>query len=556
MTRFIFVTGGVLSSLGKGLASASLAAVLQARGYKVRLRKLDPYLNVDPGTMSPSQHGEVFVTNDGAETDLDLGHYERFTGVNGRKSDAITTGKVYQDVIRRERRGEYLGATVQVVPHVIDRIKEYILDDVDEDLDFLICEIGGTVGDIEGLPFLEAIRQVRNDLGYGKVMFVHLTLVPYIATSKELKTKPTQHSVKELLSVGIQPDLLLCRCDRELPENERRKLALFCNLKPEQVMEARDVESIYQVPASYSAQGLDAQVLKHFDLESKGVADLSKWKEIVDHINNPRHEVNIAIVGKYMELYDAYKSVYEALGHGGIPSSIRVVYHRIDSETLEDGKGNALPPADIAEKLKDMDAVLAPGGYGSRGTSGIMAAIQHCRETGTPYFGICYGMQLAVVEFARNVVGMENANTSEMEPSLENPLVGLITEWSKDGKVETRDENSDMGGTMRLGAYACNLKPGTLAHRVYKSDVIHERHRHRYEVNIAYRGQLEDKGLTFSGMSPDDKLPEMVEIKGHPWFLAMQFHPEFKSRPFAPSPVFQAFVEAALEAKNKKQNVA
>lgn len=552
MHRFIFVTGGVLSSLGKGLASASLAAVLQARGYKVRLRKLDPYLNVDPGTMNPSQHGEVFVTNDGAETDLDLGHYERFTAVNGRKSDAITTGKVYQDVIARERRGDYLGATVQVVPHIINRIKEYIQDDLEESLDFLICEIGGTVGDIEGLPYLEAIRQMRIEMGAEKVLFVHLTLVPYIATSKELKSKPTQHSVKELLSVGIQPDIMLCRCDREIPQEVKNKLALFCNLKPQQVFEARDVESIYEVPISYANQGLDTEVLRYFKLETESAPDLFKWKQVVDHIKKPKQEINIAIVGKYMDLYDAYKSIYEALNHGGIPHSIKVNYHRLSAEEFEEGDEKTATPIagdKIAEKLKNMHGILVPGGYGARGTEGIMATIRFCREKNIPYFGICYGMQLAVIEFARNVLGIKEATTTEINPKTFHPVVGLITEWSQNGKIETRTEASDKGGTMRLGAYPCHIKPNTLAHKVYQSDIIHERHRHRYEVNCDYKDSLESRGLIFSGMSPDNTLPEMIELKNHPWFLAMQFHPEFKSRPFDPSPVFRAFVEAALQNK-------
>lgn len=559
MPKFIFVTGGVLSSLGKGLASASLGAILQARGYKVRLRKLDPYLNVDPGTMSPSQHGEVFVTNDGAETDLDLGHYERFTGVNGRKSDAITTGKVYQDIIARERRGDYLGATVQVVPHVINRIKEYVMDDLEEDLDFTICEIGGTVGDIEGLPYLETIRQIRNDLGYDNVLFIHLTLVPYITSSEELKTKPSQHSVKELLSAGIQPDILLCRCDRPIPESSKKKLALFCNIKPENVLEARNVDSIYEVPVSYSQQGLDRQVLKHFSIDPKGQADLHRWKKVVEHIQNPTHQVNIAVVGKYMDLYDAHKSVYEALVHAGIPHSIRVNYRRISAEEFEEGlpgQTASLPQNVIKEKLKGAHGVLVPGGFGIKGTEGLMGVIKYCRENDVPFFGICFGMQLAVIEYACNVLGLSDASSTEIDPNTSHPLVGLITEWDNNGKKEIRSSNSDLGGTMRVGAYACHLKPGTLAHRVYRSDIIHERHRHRYEVNTNYCKALEERGLIFSGMSSDFKLPEIVEIPNHPWFLAMQFHPELKSRPFAPSPVFQALVEAALKAKEKQKQVA
>lgn len=559
MARYIFVTGGVLSSLGKGLASAALGATLQARGFKVRLRKLEPYLNVDPGTMRPSEHGEVFVTNDGAETDLDLGHYERFTGVNGCKSDAITTGQVYQTVITKERKGEFLGACVQVVPHIINQIKEFIMRDLEDDLDFLICELGGTVGDIEGLPYLEAIRQLRNDLGDDQVMFVHLTLVPYVATSKELKTKPTQHSVKELLSVGIQPDLILCRCDRPIPEDARKKLALFCNVKVERVLEARDVDSIYEVPVRYSQQGMDIQVLKYFDLPVKGSADLHKWEDVVKHLQNPEHEVHIGIVGKYMDIYDSYKSVYEALVHGGIPKSIKVIYHRFTAEEFEEekeGYSQALSPEKIADKLQDLDAILVPGGYGARGTEGIMAAIRYARENKTPYLGLCYGMQLAIIEYARHVLGLSEASSTEINPETPHPVVGLITEWEKDGKKQVRSSQSDLGGTMRLGSYPAHLSPHSLINQVYKSDVIHERHRHRYEVNMTYRHQFEQSGLIFSGISPDGLLPEVIEIKNHPWFLAVQFHPELKSRPFAPSPIFQAFIEAALARRhsNKKLN--
>lgn len=547
MIRFIFVTGGVLSSLGKGLASAALGSLLQARGFKVRIRKFDPYINVDPGTMNPAQHGEVYVTNDGAETDLDLGHYERFTGVDGRFSDSITTGKVYSDVIARERRGDYLGATVQVIPHITDRIKEFLQDDLDDDLDFLICEIGGTVGDIEGLPYLEAFRQFSVENGDEKSMFIHLTLVPYIASAGELKTKPTQHSVKELLHLGIQPDLLLCRCDREIPESAKKKLALFCNIKPERVIEARDVENIYEVPISYSQHGLDIQVLKFFGLASDGKPDLSKWTTILQSIEHSKQQVNIAVVGKYMETQDAYKSVYEALIHGGLVGAIKVNIHRISAEDLE-----SKTKEQIASILANMDGILLPGGYGVRGTVGKMAAIQYCRENKIPCFGICYGMQLAMVEFARNVLGLKQANSTEIDPNTTDPVVGLITEWEKDGKIEKRTHTDDLGGTMRLGAYPCQIKQGSLIHSIYQTDNIQERHRHRYEVNIGYKDQFEKAGLLFTGMSPDGKLPEIVELKDHPWFIGVQFHPELKSRPFAPSPLFTAFIEAAVKGSNTK----
>ncbi|NDE90052.1 MAG: CTP synthase [Alphaproteobacteria bacterium] len=537
MTRFIFVTGGVVSSLGKGIASASLAALLQARGYKVRCRKLDPYLNVDPGTMSPIQHGEVFVTDDGAETDLDLGHYERFTGVSAKKTDNITTGRIYSDVIARERRGDYLGGTVQVIPHVTDAIKEFLRSDVTDE-DFILCEIGGTVGDIEGLPFLEAIRQFRNEVGSDRAMFIHLTLLPYIPTSGELKTKPTQHSVKELLSVGIQPDVLVCRADREIPEGERRKIALFCNVPETNVIAALDVDTIYQVPISYHDQGFDKVVLNHFKMTPKREPDLAKWREIVHRVRHPESIIKIAIVGKYTTMLDSYKSLSEALIHGGIANNVKVKLEWMDSEIFES--------EDAVHHLEDVSAILVPGGFGERGAQGKIRAAQFAREHKVPYFGICFGMQMAVVEVARNLAGVKNASSTEFTPQ-DNPVVGLMTEWVRGGEVQVRKQDGDKGGTMRLGAYPCKLAKGSKVAMIYSVADIQERHRHRYEVNIGYKEKLEKVGLRFSGMSPDNKLPEIVELEGHPWFIGVQFHPELKSKPFEPHPLFTAFVAAAIE---------
>ena len=549
--RFIFITGGVVSSLGKGLASASLGALLQARGYKVRLRKLDPYLNVDPGTMNPNQHGEVFVTDDGAETDLDLGHYERFTGVNARRSDSVTTGQIYSTLLTKERRGDYLGGTVQVIPHVTDLIKEFILKDTDQE-DFILCEIGGTVGDIEGLPFLEAIRQLGYELGRERVMYVHLTLVPYIAAAKELKTKPTQHSVKELRMIGIQPDILLCRADREIPISERRKIALFCNIREDAVIQALDVASIYEVPRRYSEQGFDKQVLKCFGIEGKGAPDLTKWDDILKRIQQPNGEVTVAIVGKYTGIGDAYKSLSEALDHAGIANQARVHIRWIDAAGFENG--------DVAKALSDVDAVLVPGGFGERGVNGKLAAITYARENNKPYLGICFGMQLATIEFARNVLGIADAASTEFGPYTDKegkgPLVGLMTEWMRGNVLETRKHDGDMGGTMRLGAYECNIAPGSLAAEIYGTEHITERHRHRYEVNIQYRDVFEKADMVFSGLSPGGNLPEIVEYKKHPWFVGVQFHPELKSRPFAPHPLFASFVKAALAKSEKKVKVA
>jgi len=551
MARFIFITGGVVSSLGKGLASASLGALLQARGYKVRLRKLDPYLNVDPGTMNPNQHGEVFVTDDGAETDLDLGHYERFTGVNARRSDSVTTGQIYSTLLTKERRGDYLGGTVQVIPHVTDLIKEFILKDTDQE-DFILCEIGGTVGDIEGLPFLEAIRQLGYELGRERVMYVHLTLVPYIAAAKELKTKPTQHSVKELRSIGIQPDVLLCRADREIPLSDRRKIALFCNIREEAVIQALDVASIYEVPKRYSEQGFDRQVLKAFGIEDKGAPNLAKWDEILNRIENPKGEVTVAIVGKYTGIGDAYKSLGEALDHAGIANQARVKVRWVDASGFE--------KEDVSKALSDVDAILVPGGFGERGVSGKLAAIQYARENNKPYLGICFGMQLAVIEHARNVLGIKDAASTEFgkyeDKDGKGPLVGLMTEWLRGNVLETRSSGSDLGGTMRLGAFDAELAKGSLAEQIYSSTHITERHRHRYEVNMAYREELEKAGLIFSGLSPSGHLPEIVEMKNHPWFVGVQFHPELKSRPFAPHPLFASFVKAALSKSEKKKKAA
>ncbi len=535
MTRFIFITGGVVSSLGKGLASAALGACLQARGFKVRLRKLDPYLNVDPGTMSPYQHGEVYVTDDGAETDLDLGHYERFTGVSSRRGDNVTTGRIYSTVIGKERRGDYLGATVQVIPHVTDAIKEFVLSDITDE-DFCLCEIGGTVGDIESLPFLEAIRQLGNELGRSRAMFVHLTLLPYIPSSGELKTKPTQHSVKELLSVGIQPDLLMCRSDRAIPDGERRKIALFCNVGYDAVIPALDVDTIYQVPVSYHEQGLDEQVCRHFGLQAKE-PDLSRWHAIVERIRQPEGEVTIAVVGKYTSLLDSYKSLAEALTHGGIANNVRVRLNWIDSTVFEH--------ENVVQHLEPCHGILVPGGFGERGAGGKIEAARFARERGVPYFGICFGMQMAVIEAARNLAGLSKASSTEFGPC-DDPVVGLMTEWLKGDLLERRSAGGELGGTMRLGAYECRLRPGSRVHDIYGTDAISERHRHRYEVNLDYRATLEATGLSFSGMSPDGILPEIVEIPDHPWYIGVQFHPELKSKPFDPHPLFTSFIAAAV----------
>ncbi|MGE0117389.1 MAG: CTP synthase [Dongiaceae bacterium] len=535
MTRFIFITGGVVSSLGKGISAAALGALLQARGFKVRLRKLDPYLNVDPGTMSPYQHGEVYVTDDGAETDLDLGHYERFTGVATRKSDNITTGRIYSTVIAKERRGDYLGATVQVIPHVTDAIKEFIRADAG-DADFLICEIGGTVGDIESLPFLEAIRQLGNELGRERALFIHLTLVPWIPSAGELKTKPTQHSVKELLSVGIQPDILLCRCDREIAADARRKIALFCNIRPERVIQALDVDTIYQVPIAYHGQGFDTEVCRYFDLTAPE-PDVGAWHRIVERVRQPEGEVSIAVVGKYTSLLDAYKSLAEALAHGGIANNAKVRLNWIDSEIFERD--------DAVHRLEDVHGILVPGGFGERGSEGKIAAARFARERKVPYFGICFGMQMAVIEVARHLAGIRNASSTEFG-ACADPVVGLMTEWMRGNTLERRNEESDLGGTMRLGAYECRLQPDSQVRGIYGQDWISERHRHRYEVNINYKEQLEAAGMRFSGLSPDGILPEIVEMPGHPWFIGVQFHPELKSKPFEPHPLFTSFIEAAI----------
>ena len=537
MTRYIFITGGVVSSLGKGLASAALGALLQARGYKVRLRKLDPYLNVDPGTMSPYQHGEVYVTDDGAETDLDLGHYERFTGVAARRGDNITTGRIYSNVIAKERRGDYLGATVQVIPHVTDQIKDFIgADTTDED--FILCEIGGTVGDIESTPFLEAIRQFGNEVGPENALFIHLTLLPYIPTAGELKTKPTQHSVKELLGMGIQANILLCRADRPIPDNERRKIALFCNIRPERVIAALDVDSIYQVPVSYHEEGFDTQVLAYFGLPTDTPPDLSRWTSIVERVRKPQGEVTIAVVGKYTSLLDSYKSLAEALTHGGIANNVKVKLDWIDSEIFEDDSA--------VQRLENVHGILVPGGFGSRGTEGKIRAAQFARERKVPYFGICFGMQMAVIESARNMAGIVDAGSTELgKPG--NPVVGLMTEWMRGNSLEKRTEGTDLGGTMRLGAYPAKLVPGSKVAEIYGTTDITERHRHRYEVNVYYKDRLEKVGLLFSGLSPDGELPEIVEIPDHPWFIGVQFHPELKSKPFDPHPLFTSFIKAAIE---------
>jgi CTP synthase len=537
MARYIFITGGVVSSLGKGLASAALGALLQARGFKVRLRKLDPYLNVDPGTMSPYQHGEVFVTDDGAETDLDLGHYERFTGRPATRQDNITTGRIYQEILTKERRGDYLGATIQVIPHVTNAIKEFIRDGNDG-FDFVLCEIGGTVGDIEGLPYFEAIRQLGNELPRHHAVYIHLTLMPFIPSAGELKTKPTQHSVRELRAIGIQPDILLCRTDRPIPDSERKKLALFCNVRESAVIEARDVDNIYAVPEAYHAGGLDKEVLAAFGIENPPVPDLATWHLINERIRNPEGDVTIAIVGKYTGMKDAYKSLIEALSHGGVANKVKVKLDWIESEVFEN--------EDPAPFLEHVDGILVPGGFGQRGAEGKILAAQFARERKVPYFGICFGMQMAVIEAARNLCGIEAANSTEFGATRE-PVVGLMTEWMKGSELQRRAAAGDLGGTMRLGAYPAVLQRGSKVSAIYAATDISERHRHRYEVNTAYKDRLAQHGMRFSGMSPDGLLPEIIEYDDHPWFIGVQFHPELKSRPFAPHPLFSSFIGAAVE---------
>ena len=542
MARYIFVTGGVVSSLGKGLSSASLAYLLQSRGYKVRIRKLDPYLNVDPGTMSPFQHGEVFVTDDGAETDLDLGHYERFSGISAKKSDNITTGKIYNDVLKNERQGKYLGKTVQVIPHITNRIKEFIKFDVKNE-DFVICEIGGTVGDIESLPFLEAIRQFSNEAGIKNTLFIHLTLVPYMKASDEIKTKPTQHSVKELRSIGIQPDIIICRSERSIPLDQRKKISLFCNVSIDDVIETVDVKTIYEAPISFNKEKLDERVLKFFRIKSKRKVNLNPWKKITKQVLNTKNKVDIAIIGKYVNLKDAYKSLDEALTHGGIANNLKVNLIRIESDFLK--------PIDIKNKLKSVSGILIPGGFGKRGTEGKIAAINYARKNKIPFLGICFGMQMAVIEFARNMLNIKKATSSEFGPSKAS-VVGLMNEWTKGGKL-FKGTDKNLGGTMRLGSYEAILAKHTLINRIYKSTKIKERHRHRYEVNINFKDVFEKKGMFFSGLSPDKKLPEIIELKNHPWFIGVQFHPEFKSRPLAPHPLFSSFIKAAKNNSNKRK---
>ena len=538
MARYIFVTGGVVSSLGKGLSSASLAYLLQSRGFKVRLRKLDPYLNVDPGTMSPFQHGEVFVTDDGAETDLDLGHYERFSGISAKKSDNITTGKIYSDVLRKERKGQYLGKTVQVIPHITDRIKDFIKNDTFKE-DFVICEIGGIVGDIESLPFVEAIRQFSNDVGKKNALFIHLTLVPYLRASDEIKTKPTQHSVKELRSLGIQPDIIICRSERSIPLEHRKKISLFCNVDIENVIQTVDVKTIYEAPISFNRENLDTRVLEHFNIKSKKKVNLKPWKKITKIILHTKKLINIAIIGKYVNLKDAYKSLDEALTHGGINNNLKVNLVRIDSENLK--------ISEIKSKLKGVSGILIPGGFGKRGTEGKIEAIKYARQNKIPFLGICFGMQMAIIEFARNKLKIKKATSSEFGITGVK-IIGLINEWNKDGKL-IQGTDKDLGGTMRLGLYAAKLKENSLINKIYKSKSIEERHRHRYEVNISYKDQFEKNGMIFSGLSPDSKLPEVIELKNHPWFVAVQFHPEFKSRPLEPHPLFSSFIKAAKNHK-------
>jgi CTP synthase len=537
MARYIFITGGVVSSLGKGLASAALGALLQARGYKVRLRKLDPYLNVDPGTMSPYQHGEVFVTDDGAETDLDLGHYERFTGRPATRFDNITTGRIYQDILTKERRGDYLGATIQVIPHVTNAIKDFVRDGNDG-FDFVLCEIGGTVGDIEGLPYFEAIRQLGNELPRNHAVYIHLTLLPFIPSAGELKTKPTQHSVKELRSIGIQPDILLCRTDRPIPPSERRKLGLFCNVRESAVIEARDVDNIYAVPEAYHEAGLDTEVLSAFGMEAGTPPELARWRTINERIRNPEGDVTIAIVGKYTGMKDAYKSLIEALSHGGIANKVKVNLDWIESDVFEN--------EDPTPFLEQVNGILVPGGFGQRGAEGKIKAAQFARQRNVPYFGICFGMQMACIEAARNLCGIDEANSTEFGPTKE-PVVGLMTEWLKGNELQKRQPNGDMGGTMRLGAFPAALTRGSRVADIYGATEISERHRHRYEVNTTYKGRLEQRGMRFSGMSPDGILPEIVEYEDHPWFIGVQFHPELKSRPFEPHPLFASFIGAAVE---------
>jgi CTP synthase len=540
MARYIFITGGVVSSLGKGLASAALGALLQARGYRVRLRKLDPYLNVDPGTMSPYQHGEVFVTDDGAETDLDLGHYERFTGVSATRADNITTGQIYKTILEKERRGDYLGATVQVIPHVTDEIKRFVLSDPGEDVDFVLVEIGGTVGDIEGLPFFEAIRQLGQELPRGQSCFVHLTLLPFIKTAGEMKTKPTQHSVKELRSIGIQPDVLLCRCEQPIPAEEKRKIGLFCNVRPTAVIQAMDAANIYSVPLDYHRQGLDAEVLDVFGIRDAPAPDLSRWERISHRLEQPDGEVTIAVVGKYTVLKDAYKSLIEALVHGGVANRVKINFDWVESEAFE-GEENA-----AATRLEGVHGILVPGGFGERGSEGKIRAAKFARERQVPYFGVCFGMQMAVIEAVRNVAGIADASSTEFGETTE-PVVGLMTEWVKGNAREVRTQGDDLGGTMRLGAYEAQLAPGSKVAKLYDSLTISERHRHRYEVNIAYREALEAAGLKMTGVSPDGLLPEIVEREDHPWFVGVQFHPELKSRPFDPHPLYASFIAAAVE---------
>ena len=538
MARFIFVTGGVVSSLGKGLSSASLAYLLQSRGYKVRLRKLDPYLNVDPGTMSPFQHGEVFVTDDGAETDLDLGHYERFSGVSAKKSDNITTGKIYSDVLKKERKGKYLGKTVQVIPHITDRIKEFIKNDSSKE-DFVICEIGGIVGDIESLPFVEAIRQFANDIGKKNALFIHLTLVPYLKSSDEIKTKPTQHSVKELRSIGIQPDIIICRSERPIPLEHRKKISLFCNVDIKNVIETVDVRTIYEAPISFFKEKLDVQVLNYFKIKSKRPVNLTPWKKITKTILQNKKQVNIAVIGKYVELKDAYKSLDEALTHGGIENNVKVNLVRIDSEKLK--------ISEIKSKLKDISGILIPGGFGKRGTDGKIESIKYARNNKIPFFGICYGMQMAIIEFARNKLNLKKATSSEFD-SKGLHIIGLINEWKKGRKI-IKGTDKDLGGTMRLGSYDAKLKENSMIKKIYKKNLIKERHRHRYEVDISYKEKFEKYGMIFSGLSPDGELPEIIELRNHPWFIGVQFHPEFKSRPLAPHPLFSSFIKASKNHK-------
>ena len=541
MARYIFVTGGVVSSLGKGLSSASLAYLLQSRGYKVRIRKLDPYLNVDPGTMSPFQHGEVYVTDDGAETDLDLGHYERFTGISAKQSDNVTTGRIYSEILSKERQGKYLGKTVQVIPHVTDRIKEFIKKDIKGE-DFVICEIGGTVGDIESLPFLEAIRQFSNDIGKKNTLFVHLTLVPYMKASDEIKTKPTQHSVKELRSIGIQPDIIICRSEQTLPFDQRKKISLFCNVPFQNVIQTVDVKTIYEAPISFNKEKLDKIVLDYFKLRSKKNVNLNPWKKITNTVLKSKNIVNIGIIGKYVNLKDAYKSLDEALIHGGIDNNVKINLVRIESDKLK--------PNQIKNKLNKISGILIPGGFGKRGTEGKIASISYARKNKIPFLGICYGMQMAVIEFARNTLKIKNATSSEFSNSGVN-IVGLMDEWDKDGVIY-KGTTKQLGGTMRLGLYEAKLRENSLIRKIYKSKSIKERHRHRYEVNINFKADFEKKGMIFSGISPDNKLPEIIELRNHPWFIGVQFHPEFKSRPLNPHPLFSSFIKAA-KIKNGKR---